>query len=65
VPAHLFIGSYFEKNEYFAPFGVGKVFMKKAPKVDRAEFEKILGRMINTPPEKRPTAKTPKKASKQ
>jgi hypothetical protein len=39
--------------------------MEKAPKVDRAEFEKILGRMINTPPEKRPAPKTPKKASKQ
>jgi len=39
--------------------------MKKAPKVDRAEFEKILGRMINTPPEKRPAPKTPKPGSKQ
>lgn len=39
--------------------------MKKAPKVDRAEFEKILGRMIATPPEKRPTPKTPKPVSKQ
>jgi hypothetical protein len=39
--------------------------MKKAPKVDRAEFEKILGRMISTPPEKRPTPKTPKQGPKQ
>jgi hypothetical protein len=39
--------------------------MKKAPKVDRAEFEKILGRMIATPAEKRPGPKTPKPGSKQ
>ena len=39
--------------------------MKEATKVDRAEFEKILGRMIATPPEKRPAPKTPKPGSKQ
>jgi hypothetical protein len=39
--------------------------MEKAPKVDRIEFEKILGRMISTPPEKRPAPKTPKPGSKQ
>jgi hypothetical protein len=35
--------------------------MKKAPKVDRAEFEKVLGRMIATPPEKRTDFRAPKK----
>jgi hypothetical protein len=32
--------------------------MKKAPKVDRVEFGKILGRMIATPPEKRTVTPT-------
>ena len=38
--------------------------MKEAPKVDRAEFNKILGRMIATPPEKKSDFTAPKKPKK-
>ena len=40
------------------------VSMKEAPKVDRAEFNKILGRMIATPPDKKSGFKSPKKPKK-
>lgn len=36
--------------------------MKKAPKVDRVEFDKVLARMLATPPSKRKDTKTPKPA---
>jgi hypothetical protein len=38
--------------------------MKEAPKVDRAEFDKILGRMIATPPEKKSEFTAPKRPKK-
>lgn len=38
--------------------------MKEAPKVDRAEFNKILGRMIATPPEKKTDFTAPKRPKK-
>ena len=36
----------------------------EAPKVDRVEFDKILGRMIATPPEKKSDFKSPKRPKK-